>query len=69
MQLNNYDSQKAKDQAKSFLEKSIQTLSLLLDVNHESLNKDSENPFSESFPQHNAFNCLIDEIVSYRKIV
>jgi hypothetical protein len=54
---------------KSFLEKSIQTLSLLLDVNYENLNKDSENPFSKSLPQHNAFNCLIDEIVSYRKIV
>jgi hypothetical protein len=69
MQLNNYDSQKAKDQAKSFLEKSIQTLSLLLDVNYENLNKDSKNPFSENLPQYNAFNCLIDEIVSYRKIV
>jgi hypothetical protein len=68
MQLNQYDSKKAKDQAKSFLEKSILTLSLLLNVNYENLNQDSENPFDESLPQHNAFKCLIDEIISYKKL-
>lgn len=68
MQLNHYDSKKAKDQAKSFLEKSIFTLSLLLNVNHENLDQDSKNPFDESLPQYNAFKCLIDEIISYKKL-
>jgi hypothetical protein len=68
MQLNQYDSKKAKDQAKSFLEKSILTLSLLLNVNHENLDQDSKNPFDENLPQHNAFKCLIDEMISYKKL-
>jgi len=69
MELGQYDIIKAKNEAKMFLAKSIDILSLLLNVDHASLNENSKNPFDEQTPQHQAFKCLIEEVISYKKLV
>jgi hypothetical protein len=69
MELGQYDKAKAKNEAKMFLAKSIDILSLLLNVDHASLNENSKNPFDEQTPQHQAFKCLIEEVISYKKLV
>ncbi|MDA0763589.1 MAG: hypothetical protein O3A39_04055 [Proteobacteria bacterium] len=68
MELGQYDTTKAKNEAKMFLAKSIDALSSLLNVDYTSLDENSKNPFSETTPQYQAFNCLIEEIISYRKL-
>ena len=69
MELGQYDTAKAKNEAKMFLAKSIDVLSSLLNVDYTSLDENSKNPFGETTPQYQAFNCLIEEIISYRKLV
>lgn len=69
MELGQYDKAKARNEAKMFLAKSIDILSLLLNVDHASLNENSKNPFDEQTPQHQAFKCLIEEVISYKKLV
>jgi hypothetical protein len=69
MELGQYDTTKAKNEAKMFLAKSIDILSLLLGIDYTSLNENSKNPFDEQTPQHQAFNCLIEEVISYKKLV
>jgi len=69
MELGQYDTAKAKNEAKMFLAKSIDVLSSLLNVDYTSLDENSKNPFNETTPQYQAFNCLIEEIISYRKLV
>jgi len=69
MELGQYDKAKAKNEAKMFLAKSIDILSLLLNIDHTSLNENSKNPFDEQIPQHQAFNCLLEEVICYRKLV
>lgn len=69
MELGQYDTTKAKNEAKMFLAKSIDVLSSLLNIDYTSLNENSKNPFDETTPQYQAFNCLIEEIISYRKLV
>jgi hypothetical protein len=69
MELGQYDIVKAKNEARMFLAKSIDVLSALLDVDYTSLDEDSKNPFNESTPQYQAFSCLIEEIISYKKLV
>jgi len=68
MELGQYDIVKAKNEARMFLAKSIDVLSSLLDVDYTSLDEDSKNPFNESTPQYQAFSCLIEEIISYKKL-
>lgn len=68
MELGQYDTVKAKNEAKMFLAKSIDVLSSLLSIDYTSLNEHSKNPFDETTPQYQAFNCLIEEIISYRKL-
>jgi hypothetical protein len=69
MELGQYDKAKARNEAKMFLAKSIDILSLLLNIDYTSLNENSKNPFDEQTPQHPAFNCLIEEVISYKKLV
>jgi hypothetical protein len=69
MELGQYDIVKAKNEARMFLAKSIDVLSSLLDIDYTSLDEDSKNPFNESTPQYQAFSCLIEEIISYKKLV
>lgn len=69
MELGQYDIAKAKNEARMFLAKSIDVLSSLLDIDYTSLDEDSKNPFNESTPQYQAFSCLIEEIISYKKLV
>jgi len=68
MELGQYDKVKAKNEAKMFLAKSIDVLSSLLNIDYTSLDENSTNPFEEHTPQHQAFSCLIEEIISYRKL-
>lgn len=68
MELGQYDKIKAKNEARMFLAKSIDVLSSLLNIDYTSLNENSKNPFEEHTPQHQAFACLIEEIISYRKL-
>jgi hypothetical protein len=68
MELGQYDIVKAKNEARMFLAKSIDVLSSLLDVDYTSLDEDSKNPFNESTPQYQAFSCLIEEIISHKKL-
>ncbi len=68
MELGQYDTTKAKNEAKMFLAKSIDVLSSLLNIDYTSLDENSKNPFDETTPQYQAFNCLIEEIISYRKL-
>ena len=69
MELGQYDIVKAKNEARMFLAKSIDVLSALLSIDYTSLDEDSKNPFNESTPQYQAFSCLIEEIISYKKLV
>lgn len=69
MELGQYDKAKATNEAKMFLAKSIDILSSLLNVDYTILNENSKNPFNESTPQYQAFICLIEEIISYKKLV
>ena len=69
MELGQYDKAKAKNEAKMFLAKSIEVLSLLLNIDYTILDENSKNPFDESTPQYQAFGCLIEEIISYKKLV
>lgn len=69
MELGQYDIVKAKNEARMFLAKSIDVLSSLLDIDYTSLDEDAKNPFNESTPQYQAFSCLIEEIISYKKLV
>jgi len=69
MELGQYDTIKAKNEARMFLAKSIDVLSSLLNIDYTSLDENSKNPFDETTPQYQAFKCLIEEIVSYRKLV
>jgi len=68
MELGQYDTIKAKNEARMFLAKSIDVLSSLLNIDYTSLNENSKNPFEEHTPQYQAFTCLIEEIISYRKL-
>lgn len=69
MELGQYDIVKAKNEARMFLAKSIDVLSSLLSIDYIDLDENSKNPFNESTPQYQAFSCLIEEIISYKKLV
>jgi len=68
MELGQYDKIKAKNEARMFLAKSIDVLSSLLNIDYTSLNENSKNPFDANSPQYQAFNCLIEEIIIYKKL-
>lgn len=62
MILGEFDKERAKNEAISFLSKSVTTLSLILGISPSDLNKLTENPFSEDSPFHASFKVLKHEI-------
>jgi hypothetical protein len=68
MQLGYYNVDKARSQAKAYLEKSITTLSAILglDINTWDLNQAS--PYPEGSHLHAAYTCLLNEVKAYNKL-
>jgi hypothetical protein len=69
MQLGEFDENKAKEQAKAYLSKSIFTLSHILNIDSSGVFEDTPNPFGLDSPMHQGFECLRVEILAYKKLV
>jgi len=69
MQLGQYDKNKAKDQAKAYLSKSIFTLSSILGLEPNDIVLEKENPYPEGSHLHAAYLCLSNELKAYNKII
>jgi hypothetical protein len=68
MELGFFDKQKSKNQAKTYLEKSIYTLGVLLNCNTNFINKDSINPHEVDTAMYYGFEILKTEIEAYNKL-
>lgn len=68
MKLGKFDENKAKEQAKAYLSKSIFTLSHLINIDHTGINENSVNPFETTNSAHAAFECLKAEVIAFKKI-
>lgn len=68
MQLQDFDKEKAKSQAKQFLSKSIYTLGTILGVDTSLIDETTVNPYDESDAKYQSFNCLKSEVVAYNKL-
>jgi hypothetical protein len=68
MQLQDFDKEKAKSQAKQFLGKSIYTLGIILGVDTSLIDENTTNPYNESDAEYQSFNCLRSEVVAYNKL-
>ena len=69
MQLCQYDIDRAKSQAKSYLEKSITTLSAILGTDANDIDLKKANPYPEGSHLHAAYICLSNEIKAYNKLI
>lgn len=69
MKIGIYDETKAKEQAKLYLAKSIKTLSSILGLDLNNIDINKQNPYQEGTHLFAAYNCLINEIKAYNKIV
>jgi len=69
MQLGLYDVDKAKAQAKSYLSKSIATLSAILGLDTNVIDLDQVNPYPEGSHLHAAYLCLSNELKAYNKLI
>jgi hypothetical protein len=58
----------AKQKAIIFLERSIETLSMIFGVNPSELTFNSVNPFEPSELPYESFNCLLSELKSLEKL-
>ncbi len=68
MQLGKFDENKAREQAKAYLSKSIFTLSHLINIDHTGINENTINPFETTNSAHAAFECLKSEVLAFKKI-
>ena len=68
MNLGLFDENKAKYEAKKFLEKSIYTLSVLLDCDISDINENSVNPYDLESAMYYGFEILKSEIGAYNKL-
>jgi hypothetical protein len=68
MNLGIFDENKAKYEAKRFLEKSIHTLGVLLDCDVSLINEDSINPYDLESAMYYGFEILKAEIGAYGKL-
>lgn len=69
MYLGIYDANKAKTQAKLYLEKSITTLSAILGLDISAWNSNEANPYPEGSHLHSAYLCLSNELKAYNKLI
>lgn len=68
MNLGIFDENKAKHEAKIFLEKSIHTLGVLLRCDVSLVNEDSINSYDLENPMYYGFEILKSEIGAYNKL-
>lgn len=69
MKIGIYDEIKAKEQAKLYLAKSIKILSSILGLDFDNVDINKQNPYQEGTHLFAAYNCLVNEIKAYKKIV
>jgi hypothetical protein len=69
MNLGEFDERKAVEQAKTFLAKSIFTLSNILNIDSSGITDLSTNPFDVNTPMYQGFECLKTEIIAYNKLI
>jgi hypothetical protein len=58
----------ARQKAVIFLERSIETLSMIFGVNPSELNSNSINPFDPQEFSYHSYNCLLSELKSLEKL-
>lgn len=68
MKLGQFDEQRARNEAISFLSKSITTLCLILGIKQDEFDENAPNPYDQSSPFYNAHNVLVSEVVALKKI-
>jgi|LauGreDrversion4_2_1035121.scaffolds.fasta_scaffold2358647_1 hypothetical protein len=62
------DKSLAKQKAIIFLERSVETLSMIFGVNPSELDSNSANPFDPSELPYHSYNCLLSELQSLEKL-
>lgn len=68
MDIGKFDYDKAKSKARVFLEESIHTLGLLLNIDPSSITSESVCPFEENSPMYQVWVCLYEEISALKTI-
>lgn len=68
MKLGTFDQNKAQQDAKLILQKSISSLQALLDCDSANIGKESINPFEQEDARFYGFEILKSEIEAYRKL-
>jgi hypothetical protein len=58
----------ARQKAVIFLERSIETLSMVFGINTSEINSESMNPFDPSELPYHSYNCLLSEVRSLEKL-
>jgi hypothetical protein len=66
--MDNNDKLLAKKKAIIFLERSVETLSMIFGVNPSEIDSNSKNPFDPSELPYHSYNCLLSEIKSLEKL-
>ncbi len=66
--MNINDKSLAKQKAIIFLERSVETLSMIFGVNPSELDSNSTNPFDPSEFSYHSYNCLLSEVKSLEKL-
>lgn len=69
MNLGEFDETRAKNEAVSFLSKSISTLSQIMGIDISSFDPSTENPYEQNSPFYASFNVLKQEVNALQKIM
>jgi hypothetical protein len=69
VKLGEFDETRAKNEAVSFLSKSISTLSQIMGIDISSFDPTAENPYEQNSPFYASFNVLKQEVVALQKIM
>lgn len=68
MKLGKFDERKAKDEAISFLSKSISTLSAIMGISTDSFDSSQSNPYGQDSQFYSAYECLRNEVIALEKL-
>ncbi len=69
MKLGEFDETRAKNEAISFLSKSISTLSQIMGIDVSSFDSKLENPYGQDSPFHASYNVLKQEVIALQKLM
>lgn len=69
MKLGEFNEQRARHEAISFLSKSISVLCQILGINSNDFDETAQNPHEQSSPFHNSYNVLVAEVKALKKIL